>query len=109
MSRRKVILSVRAEQDRESALKWYRQNFSHAFAEKWLRGLSAALRSSGESPQRSVLALETVKVRRDLYEFLYDAGSHQMHRILYVVESDEVVIIHIRHASRDEPTVDELL
>jgi plasmid stabilization system protein ParE len=109
MSKRTVILSVRAEQDRESAFQWYRQNFSPAFAGKWIRGLSKALRSIGRSPQRSAVARESVQAGRDVREFLYHAGSHQNHRVLFVLEPDKVVVLHIRHASRDDPSVEELL
>lgn len=108
MSNREVSLSVRAERDRESALVWYRENFSHAFAEKWLRGLSSALRSLGRFPERSAVARESYMLGREVREYVYHTGTHQKHRILFVIEPDKVNVLHIRHASRDEPTAEDL-
>ena len=45
---------------------------------------------------------------REVREYLYHAGTHQKHRILFITEPDEVVVLHIRHASRDEPTAEDL-
>jgi plasmid stabilization system protein ParE len=52
----KLIISTRAEQDRDRAFEWYRANYSNEFANRWCEGISNAVDSLRRNPLRCAKA-----------------------------------------------------
>jgi plasmid stabilization system protein ParE len=103
----KLIVSDRAKQDRDRAFDWYLKNYSQEFAARWYEGISEAIEALSREPMRCHKAAENDRFPFTLYEKLYGRRMHK-HRILFRVELDVVSILHIRHSSRRDLTVDDL-
>jgi plasmid stabilization system protein ParE len=102
-----VSLSRRAEQDRERAFEWYRLNYSEAFAVRWFNGITRAMRSLAQNPERCHKAIENDRYPFELHELLYGKRKTK-HRVLYTIHNDIVLVLHIRHSSQGELTDDDL-
>jgi plasmid stabilization system protein ParE len=103
----KVSLTVRAEQDRDRAFDWYTANYSNSFAARWLDGVTRAMYSLARDQYRCSKAAETSRFPFELYELLYGRRRGK-HRILFRVEQDVVLVLHIRHSARRDLTEDDL-
>jgi plasmid stabilization system protein ParE len=66
-------------------------------------GLQDAIASLREHPLRCPHAPEAVWFEREVRQPLFHS-----HRLLFAVEDDEVVVLHIRHGQRLPATADEL-
>jgi plasmid stabilization system protein ParE len=94
-----LVITRRAKQDRDRAFEWYRANFSHEFAGHWYNGIALAIGSLQISPMQCHKAHENDQFPFDLYELLYGSRRNK-HRILFRVEGNRVVILHIRHSAQ---------
>jgi plasmid stabilization system protein ParE len=103
----RVVLTARAERDRDEAFGWYANNYSREFAVRWYAGLTRAIRSLRQNPLRCGRAHESGKFSFDLREMLF-GSRRQKHRILFTLEDDLVVVLHIRHSSRQDVTEEDL-
>lgn len=95
----KVSLSVRAEQDRERAFDWYAEHYSEAYALRWLDGLRRTIATLAKTPRRCAKAAEHRRFDFELYELRYGTRRNK-HRILFRVENNEVIVVHLRHSAR---------
>jgi plasmid stabilization system protein ParE len=102
-----VSITPRAELDREVAYDWYAENYSPQFASRWWHGITAAMHSLAEGPEKSHLAQENDQLPFPLFEFLYGKRSNK-HRILFRIEGNQIVILHIRHSARDDLRLEDL-
>jgi plasmid stabilization system protein ParE len=103
----KLVVSDRAKRERDHAFDWYRANFSNEYAARWYTGISKAVVSLADNPFIGHLAAENDRFPFELYELLYGKRRNK-HRILYTVENDAVVILHIRHSAQNELMEDDL-
>lgn len=103
----RVVLAERAERDRDAAFAWYAENYSPEFASRWYDGIQLALASLSDEPRRCGIAHEDSKFPFELRELLYGRRLHK-HRLLFTIHEDLVVVLHIRHSSRRDLTVDDL-
>ena len=103
----RVVLTARAERDRDAAFDWYAENYSREFAARWYRGLSQAIRSLRENPLRCATAHATDKFSFELRELLYGGRRHK-HRVLFTLHEDLVLVLHIRHSAQKDLTEDDL-
>ena len=102
----KVLLTARAELDRDRAFEWYSANYSGQFAERWLEGVTRALMSLAKNPLGCPKAAESSRFVFDLRELLFGRKRNK-HRILFEVVDDNVVVLHIRHSARRDLTADD--
>lgn len=72
-------------------------------AQAWLAALEEAVDSLGRLPQRCPLAPESGARGREIRNLLLFS-----HRILFVIVSEEVVVLQVRHASREPAKPEEL-
>lgn len=102
-----VFLTHRAEQDRDQAYDWYRDNYSEGFAQRWYNGLHEKLLTLVDHPHRCPIAREN-----DLFPFevreLLVGKRRKNHRVLFTVREDTVAILHIRHTAQLDLTEGEL-
>jgi plasmid stabilization system protein ParE len=102
-----VVLSNRAERDRDSAYRWYSENYSVEFANRWYFDLAAAIRSLGDQPLTCGIAHENDRFSFELRELLYGRRQYK-HRVLFTIENNLIVVLHIRHSSQRDLTEDDL-
>jgi plasmid stabilization system protein ParE len=57
-------------------------------------------------PERCGMAPESEQIGREIRQLLYGRRGG-VYRALFVVEKDEVHVLHIRHAARDTMTSEE--
>jgi plasmid stabilization system protein ParE len=103
----RVVLTARAERDRDLAFDWYSENYSREFANRWYRGLRQAIRSLRDAPFRCATAHENEKFSFELRELRF-GGRRQQHRILFTLHEDMVLLLHIRHSAQRDLTEEDL-
>ena len=103
-----VVLTRRAERDRDRAYAWYAVHFSERFAERWYNGLSAAISRLAEKPNRYPKAYESSKFSFAVREVRFGSKRYK-HRVLFTVRDETVLVLHIRHSSQRDLTEEELL
>jgi len=103
----RVVLTARAERDRDVAFDWYAENYSREFAAHWYSGLTRTIRSLREDPLRCSIAHENDKFSFELREVLFGGRRHK-HRILFTPQGDQVLVLHIRHSAQRDLTEEDL-
>src|SRR5262245_37397247 len=102
-----VSMTSRAEQDRQRAFEWYAANYSVEFATRWFNGITRAMRSLANKPQRYSKAPESAFYTFDLLELLYGRRKTK-HRVLFRIHKDLVLVLRIRHAAQGDLTEGEI-
>ena len=103
----RVVLSARAERDRDAAYVWYSENYSIEFANRWYSGIIQAMHSLVEHPFHCAVAHENDRFSFELRELLYGPRLHK-HRVLFTIEDERVAVLHIRHSSQRDLKPDDL-
>ena len=101
-----VITSRRAKRDIFRVLDFLAQD-SATRGERWLAGIERAIQLLESLPERYSIAVELSDPPRVVREFLHGKRGMQ-YRIFYEVVGNRVHVKHIRHASREQPTPEEL-
>ncbi len=92
----RVRTTRRAEVDAEQIYDWIAEHEGRPLeALRWLDGLDDAITSLGEHPLRCPRAPEAAYLGADVRHLLFHS-----HRVLFVVDGSEVVVLHIRHGGR---------
>ena len=96
----RIVLSAEAEANIEEAFLWI-AGANEAAALQWYEGLIDAMAGLSKLPLRHPVAPETRLglVDFEIRQFLY-WRSHWKYRVLYAIEKDRVVIVHVRHGAR---------
>jgi plasmid stabilization system protein ParE len=102
----RIVVSTRAEQDRDRAFEWFSAHYSQDFADRWYEGISETIHSIAQNPQLCHRARENQSVSFDLYEVLYGKRRNK-HRILFTLEGNAVVVLHIRHSAQRDLTEED--
>ena len=90
-----VAIQPSAERDVEEICEYLDQESEH-LTEAWLDEYVDALRSLALMPRRCALAPESPSFDSEIRQLLL-----QPYRILFMIEGDEVHILHVRHHARD--------
>jgi plasmid stabilization system protein ParE len=93
-----VRITARAERDAGEAIRYLQQR-SRAAAARWHAGLTEALRSLEEQPERCGSAPEAEELGIGLRQFLF-GKRRGVYRVLFTIEGDTVNVLHIRHAAQ---------
>jgi plasmid stabilization system protein ParE len=101
-----VEIQPPAFEELDAAYEWIAKS-SPDRALAWHTGFIAALESLARFPFRCGLALENGCIPEELRQLVYGKRDGR-YRALYYVRDNVVRIVHIRHASRDFATPDEL-
>jgi plasmid stabilization system protein ParE len=100
-------LAARAEADLDAALAWFAEQNATDAGTRWLAQLFAAIDSLESMPLRCPLAAEADELGLEIRELL--VGKRQRrYRILFRIQSSTVQVLHVRHAARDQLTIDDL-
>ena len=93
----RVELTQSAHSDADAAYKWLAAQTGHATA--WFDALMGAIESLAELPTRCPLARESGEFDEPVRQLLYRKSPH-VYRVLFIVRSDVVYVLHIRHSAR---------
>jgi plasmid stabilization system protein ParE len=94
----RVRLTPEAEADIEEMYRWLIARTPLRGAE-WFNGMMDASESLASHPQRCPLAPETPFFPEEIRQLLYGKGRG-VHRILFTIKDDSVVVLHVRHGAR---------
>lgn len=103
MRRYRVLVAAPAEAGIEAAYCYIHQD-SPANAAKWRVGLLTAAESLRTAPLRCRVAPENGPFEFEIRQHVY--GNY---RLLFTVQDDAVVILHVRHGARDSMKPDEVV
>lgn len=101
-----VIIQPRALRDIEEIFRWIADNVSPNTATQWYEELQRAIASLQEFPNRCPLAPEATLFQHEVRQILM--GKHKDHRVLFLVEKNQVSILHIRHSRRSRLKLDDI-
>jgi plasmid stabilization system protein ParE len=93
-----VRIAARAERDAEEAIRYLQQR-SRTGAARWHAGLTEALRSLEDQPERCGLAPEAEELGIELRQLLF-GKRRGVYRVLFTIDADTVNVLHIRHAAQ---------
>ena len=102
----RVIVQPPAELDIEAAYLYLRAH-SQTHAERWLTGIESAIESLASLPNRCGLARESREFSIEIRQLLFGKRSGR-YRILFMVQDQEVRILHVRHGARKEMSREEI-
>lgn len=92
----RVILTPRAERDRERIYSYTVSQWGKGKAQHWYDGLYAALSSLETLPERHPVAPESAQAGAQTVRQVVRPPF----RILFVIKGRQVHVLHIRHAAR---------
>jgi plasmid stabilization system protein ParE len=95
----RVKQTAEADRDLDLILEWLTARQAGETGLHWLEGLKDTIDSLSELPHRCPLAPESVAFPFELRQLLHGRKSHQ-YRVLFTIEADTVIILHIRHGRR---------
>jgi plasmid stabilization system protein ParE len=88
-----------ATHDLDAILQWLLAQEAGETGVRWFRKLKDAVASLSEFPERCVIAPENKDFPFEVRQLLYGRKPHQ-YRVLFTIDVDMVVILHIRHGRR---------
>ena len=94
-----VVLTEQAQEDAEQAYLWIAEREPEG-AQQWWIGLVDAVMSLENLPLRCPIAPENQYFEEEIRMFLYGRRKSQF-RILFTLDGQTVVVLHIRRSSRD--------
>jgi plasmid stabilization system protein ParE len=97
----KVKITEPASADINEAFLWWSENRSDEQAKRWYKEIQLAIGSLKRMPERCPAVPETKLSIAGVKELYVGIGKHPTHRIVFVVDSDQVVILRVRHHGQD--------
>src|SRR5205823_9035701 len=94
-----VVVQPRARTDLREAYQWLAERSPRAAA-RWFQGISRAIQSLTDQPERCPLAPEADVFPFPIRQLLYGKRTG-VYRILFVVQENAVSVLAVRHAARD--------
>jgi plasmid stabilization system protein ParE len=101
----KLIIQPSALNELEEAYRWIARQ-SPENAARWFNRFLKALQTLEHFPDRCEVSPESRHIGRDIRQLLYGRCGG-MYRALFVVQDDEVHVLHIRHAAQNTMMADE--
>ncbi len=104
----KVSLAQKAKQDIFLIHDWWHDHRSPEQADKWFDEILVAFQSLQQMPERCPQAPEAQKAGRNVRQLLFTIGQRKTHRIVFLVESQTVWILRVRHVAQESLPADFL-
>jgi plasmid stabilization system protein ParE len=102
----RVIIAAAAKQNLRDAYLWAADRAPHTAA-LWLQRFEAELQTIANFPERFQLAPENAFVEPEIRQLIF-GRRFSAYRALFTIVGDEVQVLHIRRATRDWASPDEL-
>jgi plasmid stabilization system protein ParE len=101
-----VVVTATAKHNLREGYAWAAR-YAPDTAAQWLDRFYEALQSLSRNPQRCSIAPESEVVNREIRQFLF-GRRRSTWRALFVIEQDQVRILHVRRGTRDTASSQEL-
>lgn len=103
-----VIITGPAKQDIQSAYEWWAEHRDPEQAARWYTGIYRHINSLGQMPERHSLATEPKLSQLKVRQSLYGLGRKPTHRVVFVIDNKEVIVLRVRHTSQDALGADDI-
>jgi plasmid stabilization system protein ParE len=103
----RVVFQPQALLDLEDQYRYIARDNSLA-ADRWFNRFVAAIEAIADSPKRYSLAREGQLIGREIRQLLF-GKRRGVRRVLFLIESDTVRVLCIRHIAQRDMSADELL
>ena len=97
----RVIVEPTANRGIREAVRWITEHQSAQVAAKWFNRLEKKVMTLGKHPSRCPIAAENDKFPEEIRELLHGPRKNK-YRIIFTIREDEVHVLYVRHAARDE-------
>jgi len=95
----RVETTAEAEREGEAILEWLLSQHAGEAGIRWFLALEDAIASLANFPERCPLASENARFPFEIRQLLYGSKPHR-YRILFTIDGDRVIVLHIRHGRR---------
>ena len=95
----RVKQTAQADDDLDLILEWLLAQEAGEAGIRWFERLKDALESLSEFPHRCQLAPENTEFAFEVRQLIYGRKPH-LYRVLFTIDGDMVIILHIRHGRR---------
>jgi plasmid stabilization system protein ParE len=95
----RVSQTGEAHADLGDILQWLLEQQAGDAGLRWFDGLQKAIETLSEHPHRCGLARESESFGFEVRQLIHGRKPH-LYRVLFTIEGDTVVILHIRHGRR---------
>jgi plasmid stabilization system protein ParE len=95
----RVKQAEQADYDLDVILEWLLAQEAGDAGLRWFRKLKESIDSLAEMPERCMLAPENAEFPFEVRQLLCGHKPHQ-YRVLFTIEAETVVVLHIRHGRR---------
>jgi toxin ParE1/3/4 len=95
----RVELTARANEDLDEIFEWLIEQQAGEAGLRWFLRLEEACESLSRLPRRCGIAPEDAEFLFEVRQLLYGNKPH-LYRIMFTIEDDKVIILHIRHGRR---------
>jgi plasmid stabilization system protein ParE len=103
-----VVITGSAKRDIQAAHDWWAENRSADQAVRWYVGIHKAIYSLKQMPIRCSLAPESDLLEQGIRQVLFGLGRQPTHRIVFVVDSEDVVVLRVRYCAQDALAFEDL-
>ncbi len=101
-----VVVTAAAKQNLRAAYLWAAERAPHTAA-AWLNRFEAELETLAHFPHRCSIAPENALVPDEIRQLIYGCRE-SAYRALFTIAENEVRVLHVRRATRDWATRDDL-
>ncbi|MCH8828422.1 MAG: type II toxin-antitoxin system RelE/ParE family toxin [Planctomycetes bacterium] len=102
-----IRITQPARRDIRIVARWYAEH-AVKLGQRWSAGVSSAIESLRNNPDRCALAHETDQFEFEVRELLYGSGRKKTHRILFRIVEDTVEVLAVRHVAQEEFRSDDI-
>jgi plasmid stabilization system protein ParE len=95
----RVSQTDQAHADLDDILLWLVEQKAGEAGLRWFNRLEDAIETLCEYPQRCAIASESEDFRFEVRQLIHGRKPHQ-YKVLFAIEGDIVVVLHIRHGRR---------
>jgi plasmid stabilization system protein ParE len=95
----RVELTEKANRDLDGILEWLLEQQAGETGLRWFWRLEEACESLSQLPRRCGVAPEDAEFPFEVRQLLYGNKPH-LYRILFTIEGDNVIILHVLHGRR---------
>jgi plasmid stabilization system protein ParE len=95
----RVDHTAEADTDLDTILEWLSEQGAGKYGLRWFRQLKEAIAKLSQLPHRCPLAPENASFPFEVRQLLYGRKAHRF-RILFTIDADVVIVLHIRHGRR---------
>ena len=97
----RVLIQPNAFEEIEKSYRWMCDNLNAEIANNWYYQLQDVIASLQEFPNRCTIAPEASSIGREIRQLW--VGKQRKYRVLFAVEKDIVVVLHVRHSRQSYP------